>query len=226
MGREPGRRYEVLDGMRGIAAIIVMIYHWYVHSVSVINKNAYIAVDFFFILSGFVIMHAYGARLMNGMSSMNYIWRRLIRLYPMAIIGILLGAVSFELFCAAGLCTYHSRSIIAAVINNLVFVPYLNTYAVSWSAGAPSAGQLFPENGALWSVFFEAVASLAFIGLVRLSRPSLMRLTKSCFALVIACGAYYAFVSYRQSLEFGTGWSTPTLLGGFPSVFMASAVAC
>ena len=66
-------RYDALDGLRGIAAIAVMLLHI---SQGAIFKNAYVAVDLFFMLSGFVIAHSYRARLIGGMTASEYIKRR------------------------------------------------------------------------------------------------------------------------------------------------------
>src|SRR5271163_1950173 len=60
-------RFHALDGMRGVAAIVVMVYHYYLDSHLRCLKNPFLAVDFFFILSGFVISHAYGGKLLNGL---------------------------------------------------------------------------------------------------------------------------------------------------------------
>src|SRR5271163_4255127 len=84
-------RFHALDGMRGVAAIVVMNYHYYLDSHLRCLKNPFLAVDFFFILSGFVISHAYGEKLLNGLAAREYLARRISRLYPMMAIGILLG---------------------------------------------------------------------------------------------------------------------------------------
>ena len=59
-------RFEVLDGLRGVAAIIVVIFHLFeVFSESPIDQiinHGYLAVDFFYVLSGFVIGYAYDDR--------------------------------------------------------------------------------------------------------------------------------------------------------------------
>jgi peptidoglycan/LPS O-acetylase OafA/YrhL len=85
-------RFHTLDGMRGIAAIVVMFIHclhldgnypgWL--------QNAFIAVDFFFILSGFVVYHAYAEKLKQGMQFRDYVARRVGRLYPLMAVGLLL----------------------------------------------------------------------------------------------------------------------------------------
>src|SRR5437016_234007 len=84
-------RYEILDGMRGIAAFCVMIFH-YLGGSNGVFKNTYVGVDLFFILSGFVLTHSYGEKLLSGnLSFTGFMLRRLIRLYPLLIAGVTIG---------------------------------------------------------------------------------------------------------------------------------------
>lgn len=91
-------RYEILDGLRGVAAMLVVAFHIFeTYSAGplyqVIN-HGYLAVDFFFVLSGFVIGYAYDDR-WNRMSTWNFVKRRLIRLHPMVVFSMLLGLLLF-----------------------------------------------------------------------------------------------------------------------------------
>src|ERR1700683_2829054 len=144
-------RYYVLDGMRGIAAIAVMIYHFSLDTGSVFLINADLAVDFFFILSGFVIAHSYGGRLRNGMNPLEYIGKRLIRLYPMFVLGILIGAPVLFLLERAGAANAPARFIVGSVLYNLLFLPDISNF---------QNGELFPANPPAWSLFFEMIASV------------------------------------------------------------------
>jgi hypothetical protein len=96
------REFTTLDGMRGIAALAVVTRHapLYFESVSIFVQSpmakapiavgpffeSYLAVDFFFALSGFVLAHAYGHRLATGMSPGRFMAIRLIRLYPLYVV--------------------------------------------------------------------------------------------------------------------------------------------
>ena len=95
--------YKLLDGLRGVAALLVVWYH--VHEgfafagggmITGIN-HGYLAVDFFFILSGFVISYAYDDRWAKGFSLKDFLKRRIIRLHPMVIMGAVIGATTFML---------------------------------------------------------------------------------------------------------------------------------
>jgi len=96
------KRYEVLDGLRGVAAISVMLMHYSENTVNPLFKNADIAVDLFFILSGFVLAHAYGARLAGGWSPWLFMRARIIRLYPLYLLGSLIGLAAMLVGAVAG----------------------------------------------------------------------------------------------------------------------------
>ena len=81
--------FEVLDGLRGVAAIAVMLFHSY-HAEGLFH-NAWSAVDLFFLLSGFVIAYSSDEHLQHGMPATQFLLRRLIRLYPMIVLGTLVG---------------------------------------------------------------------------------------------------------------------------------------
>ena len=91
--------YEVLDGLRGVAALLVVAFHTFepndygVRFHQIIN-HGYLAVDFFFLLSGFVVAYAYDDRWPR-MSQWSFYKRRLIRLQPMIVMGSLIGAALF-----------------------------------------------------------------------------------------------------------------------------------
>jgi peptidoglycan/LPS O-acetylase OafA/YrhL len=88
--------YVILDGLRGVASLMVVVFHLFEaysggspHK-QIIN-HGYLAVDFFFLLSGFVVAYAYDDR-WAGMSQWQFYKRRLVRLQPMIIVGGLIGA--------------------------------------------------------------------------------------------------------------------------------------
>jgi peptidoglycan/LPS O-acetylase OafA/YrhL len=84
--------FHVLDGFRGIAAIAVVVAHGWVLLGYKVAVHGYLAVDLFFLLSGFVIAQAYEQRLRNGMTLADFCRRRWLRLYPMIALGAVLGA--------------------------------------------------------------------------------------------------------------------------------------
>lgn len=91
-------RYEILDGLRGVAAMLVVAFHLFETyskgpAFQIIN-HGYLAVDFFFVLSGFVIGYAYDDR-WDKMSTWMFFKRRLVRLHPMVIMGGFIGMLLF-----------------------------------------------------------------------------------------------------------------------------------
>ena len=90
--------YAILDGLRGVASLVVVAFHLFEahaasHADQIIN-HGYLAVDFFFVLSGFVIGYAYDDR-WGRMTYRDFFKRRLIRLHPMVVMGMLIGAAAF-----------------------------------------------------------------------------------------------------------------------------------
>ena len=90
---------QILDGLRGVASLVVVAFHLFEahaasHADQIIN-HGYLAVDFFFVLSGFVIGYAYDDR-WGRMTYRDFFKRRLIRLHPMVVMGMLIGAAAFS----------------------------------------------------------------------------------------------------------------------------------
>ena len=101
-------RYEILDGLRGVAAVLVVMFHLFeTYSKGTpyqIINHGYLAVDFFFVLSGFVIGYAYDDR-WNKMTTWQFFKRRLIRLHPMLLMGSIVGLLFF--FLVVTIPTFH-----------------------------------------------------------------------------------------------------------------------
>ena len=92
-------RYALLDGLRGVAALLVVWSHFFeafaTSPQDMVMNHYYLAVDFFFILSGFVIGYAYDSRWSEGMTKWQFVKRRIIRLHPMVVLGVVLGAIAW-----------------------------------------------------------------------------------------------------------------------------------
>lgn len=150
-----GDRYESLDLLRGLAALAVVTLHApRAADAAPLLPHAYLAVDLFFGLSGFVIAHAYWQRLRDGMTLQNFLLQRLIRLYPLYLLATVAGALVFlhqmqSPVLAPDLPDYS----ITGFITNLLFLP-----AFSGNATNP----LFPAVFPAWSLFWELIANLIF----------------------------------------------------------------
>lgn len=144
----PKERFVFLDGMRGIAAFIVVLLHVSRIFNFEFSPNAPLAVDFFFCLSGFVISHAYDSKI-SATGIGNFMQRRLERLYPMIFVGTILAAL-------AGATVLYTRG--AGGWGLLAFRVALEFAVVPMLVGALA----FPLNVPMWSLLFELLASLGY----------------------------------------------------------------
>ncbi|HEY3812863.1 MAG TPA: acyltransferase [Caulobacteraceae bacterium] len=146
-----------LDGLRGIAALAIMFLHTSEFTLGRTLTSAGRAVDFFFLLSGFVLSAAYVA------PGARYVRARVIRLYPMVLFGVALGA---SLMLSTGLAGPWRT----ALALNLIGLPFPG---ISYAFDVP-----------LWSIAIEAELSVVFILLARMRIPYLV--------IVLGCAAVAA----------------------------------
>lgn len=197
-------RFVFLDGLRGIAAMAVVIMHFtQPGNRTPLFASAALAVDLFFGLSGFVIAWSYYQRLANDLSFTSYIKKRLVRLYPMFLLGILVGVIAFLLKFSSGENTYSPHEIIMGTLVNLLYLPYFVSSVPDRIDG------IFLVNPPAWSLFFEVVANLAFLFTIRFSKTVLVTLT-------VLFGFWLVYVGLV--IDTGPGWSTVNFVGGFPRV--------
>lgn len=198
--------YEILDGLRGVAAIMVVFFHVFEvfsegdHAKQIIN-HGYLAVDFFFLLSGYVISYAYDDR-WGKMTLIDFAKRRLIRLQPMIIIGSILGTALFYFQYSPGMGW---GTIADTPIWKLLLVMIIGCTLIPVGKGLDIRGwsEMHPLNGPAWSLFFEYIANIVYALVLRF-------LPKFALAIlvVIAAGAtaQYAFTNpilMETSLEVG-----------------------
>ncbi len=81
-------RVVTLDGIRGVAAIAVFTLHYGVFFWPVTRQQSFLAVDLFFILSGYVLSKAYSRRLQSGMLLASFVYLRVVRVYPLYLLGV------------------------------------------------------------------------------------------------------------------------------------------
>lgn len=208
------RHFLALDGLRGIAALAVVSYHACGYfALGFSPGHAYLAVDFFFMLSGFVISYAYDSRLRQGMGGWVFLKARLLRLYPMVFLGVAIGTLAF----LAWAVTKHSGAagqILRAACFNALLLPT--------PAMAPLSRWAFPVDTPLWSLAFELWINLFYaFGFVLLARRGL--------GLACALGAVLlaATALTHGGLNVGYAWSDFYLGGArvlFP--FMFGVVLC
>jgi peptidoglycan/LPS O-acetylase OafA/YrhL len=197
------QHFEILDGLRGVAALAVVIFHFmewvYTDPSQNFIGHGFLAVDFFFCLSGFVIGYAYDDRI-SKMGITEFFKARLIRLQPLVVSGSVLGLLAFLFDPFGGHPElYSTGKIVLTFICSLLMIPL----PVIEDRGF----NLFSFNAPAWSLFWEYVANIAYaLVLSRLKRSLLV-----IFTLLSA--AAICFVAYRSGNLLG-GWSGPTFWDG------------
>jgi peptidoglycan/LPS O-acetylase OafA/YrhL len=162
--------FEILDGLRGVAAIAVVAFHFFeAHSGGNVFKqvlnHGYLAVDFFFMLSGFVIGYAYDDRWPR-MSTWDFLRRRLVRLQPMVVFGGAVGALTYY-FQASGafpmIATVPVWKLLLVLLACVLMIPL----APSISSTMRGWGDTYPLNSPTWSLFFEYIANIFYALVLR-----------------------------------------------------------
>ena len=199
--------YDLLDGLRGVAALMVIWYHVFegfafasAGNIETLN-HGYLAVDFFFILSGFVIGYAYDDRWGKNFTMKDFFKRRLIRLHPMVIMGAVLGAITF---CIQGCVQWDGTHVAISMIMlsllcTIFFIPAMPGVGYEVRGN----GEMFPLNGPCWSLFFEYIGNILYALFIR-------RLSNKALAvLVVLLGmalASFAVFNVSGYGNMGVGW--------------------
>jgi len=163
VGNPSRLRLPILDGLRGGAALIVVAYH--IFDSDPVNRvnHGYLAVDFFFMLSGYVMGYAYDDR-WETMSIGSFFKRRLVRLHPMVVIGSIIGANCFY-FSASSLFPLVNKTSFAVLMLSTLMGAFLIPSTAS--RDVRGWGESYPLNGPMWSLFFEYLANIAYAFWIR-----------------------------------------------------------
>lgn len=197
--------YEILDGLRGVAALLVVLFHVFEvhshgdHSKQIIN-HGYLAVDFFFLLSGYVISYAYDDR-WSKMTLKDFFKRRIIRLHPMIIIGSIIGAILFYFQNSQGLGW---GSIHEVPVWKMLLVMLIGFTLIPVGKGLDIRGwsEMHPLNGPAWSLFYEYIANIVYALVLR-------RLSKIILAILVlvAAGVTIHYALTNTNGDIIGGWS-------------------
>lgn len=160
-------RYAILDGLRGVAALVVILFHGFETYIPFFGtqhiNHGYLAVDFFFVLSGFVIGYAYDDR-WDRMSTWSFFKRRLIRLHPMVVAGTLFGACLFffgesDYFSLIG--GTEPWKFFLCIVLGLLMIPARTGLDIrGW-------GETNSLNGPNWSLTFEYIGNILYAFVLR-----------------------------------------------------------
>lgn len=186
-------RYEILDGLRGVAALMVIVFHCFETYIPFIGtqivNHGYLAVDFFFVLSGFVIGYAYDDR-WDRMTTWSFFKRRLVRLHPMVLAGTVTGACLFFFGSCVGFPLIAECS---GWMFALCFVMGLFMIPCGPKLDIRGWGEMNSFNGPNWSLTFEYVGNILYALIFR-------RLPKLALALLCLCAAFF-------TLDLTLGWN-------------------
>jgi peptidoglycan/LPS O-acetylase OafA/YrhL len=218
--------YQILDGLRGVAAIMVVAFHiCEASATSYLDQkinHGYLAVDFFFLLSGYVVGYAYDDR-WGKMTIGGFFKRRLVRLQPMVVMGMIIGAI----------CFYFQGSALWPMISGvpvwkmlLIMLIGFTLLPIPISMDIRGWQEMHPLDGPAWSLFFEYIANILYAVLVRHFSKTLL------WILVILSG--FALVHLAVTSPTGDvigGWSIDAkqLTIGFSRVmypFFAGLLLC
>ena len=197
--REQRTSYHQLDMLRGVAAIMIVLYHLSYVSERVVAPSGYLAVDIFFALSGFVIAHSYDTRLAQSLTASRFVAMRVLRFWPLYMIGLGLGLM-FELSLIATHNHFaQSLSIVMLMATaGTVFLPF--PFQTRFD-------HLFPLNGVSWSLFFELVVNILYaFAFPLLGRRMLgVVLTVSAMALAVMVANHGSIDLGDKRAEIGAG---------------------
>ena len=200
---ETKQHFAILDGLRGVAALAVVCFHFMEWVYSDASKNfighGFLAVDFFFCLSGFVIGYAYDDRI-GTMGIKEFFKARIIRLHPLVIFGSIVGLAAFLFDPFGG----HPELI---GTGKIILIFLSSIFLIPFPAMPDRFFNLFSFNAPAWSLFWEYIANIVYaLILHRISRRLLVLLT-------ILSAAALCFVSYHAGSLVG-GWSGGTFWDG------------
>jgi peptidoglycan/LPS O-acetylase OafA/YrhL len=189
------QHYAILDGLRGVAAIAVVIFHFMEIAVPDYNDSfiahAYLAVDFFYCLSGFVIAYAYDNKLAD-IGIARFFKQRLIRLHPLVIIGSIWGLVAFIFDPYSNLWEKYAGNLWLALGASCLMIPY---------AFVPERYfNIFHLNPPSWSLFWEYVANIVYAIV-------LIRVGKKMLWILVVIGAVALVYEAHHATNLGVGWS-------------------
>jgi peptidoglycan/LPS O-acetylase OafA/YrhL len=200
--------FPVLDGLRGTASLLVVIFHLYEGFYPKLADNpmghGYLAVDFFYLLSGFVVAYAYDDRWTN-MGFWGFMKIRLVRLHPLVILGVAIGLIGFLVNPFSDTASTTSMSmIVAATLMGFTLLPYPDIRG--W-------GETHSLNGPCWSLLQEYIGNIlyALVG---------FKMGVKSLSVVVTIAAIALTGASIWHGDVGTGWSLETMwIGTIRMVF-------
>lgn len=197
----PRTHYLALDGLRGIAALVVVWYHVFeafaTSPLDQVVNHGYLAVDFFFLLSGFVLSYSYDEP-KSTIGIWGFIKRRLIRLHPMLLVATFIGGIMFytQSTPTQDLSLVPPGILLLSMLMSFFLIPVSGAYDVR------GYSEMFPINGPSWSLFFEYIGSVFYVLILRRIPRIGLCILASAFALWTVSMVLTSEWGYN-----GSGWS-------------------
>ncbi len=200
MGIMKRERYEILDGLRGVAALYIVVYHLF-EGVHIVLGHGYLGVDFFYALSGFVIGYAYDGR-WGEMTLKDFFKRRLIRLHPMVLMGLLIGLCLYPLGIGSAfpiIGTVPMWKVLLIFLYCCFMLPMPNAWDVRGWQDTNSF------NGNIWSLYWEYLANIVYAFILR----RLPTVVLAGLAVIAALGTLEVTL-FSPAHAVNGGWSLTT----------------
>ncbi len=208
--------YQILDGLRGVASVLVIAFHVLEaftggnRFIQIIN-HGYLAVDFFFVLSGFVVAYAYDDR-WGKLTQWDFYKRRLVRLQPMVVLGSVIGAALFYFQVSPAFPLIAGTPVWKMLLIMLIGCTLI---PVPISMDIRGWQEMHPINGPAWSLFFEYIANILYAVFVR----RFSKLLLSIFVSLAACMMIgYLLLGPQGDLIGGWSLNKEQLFVGFTRV--------
>jgi len=193
--------FYTIDGLRGIAALLVVCRHIVPFHGGKLNfPSSYLAVELFFLFSGFVIAHAYDKRFEQGMSFGEFFKARILRLYPLYFFGLMIAVLTVPLAHLLHINTWPLDPRI--LVPNFLMLP---TYIIF------AGGALYPFNNPSWTLFFELLANFLYCLIFKFLTHGRLAL----FVIIAAVVLVFADFNFH-SLDIG--YNRIHFIGGFARV--------
>jgi len=195
--------FPLLDGLRGVAALAVVWFH--LHFVVGYDCAGPLAVDLFFILSGFVVAAAYDRRLDHDLTIPGFLKKRFIRLYPMFAGGLLIALVVQQVLIACGAGALDEHDTLLSFAIEAFWLPSPFNGGTGWT---------FPLDGPAWSLSLEILANVLFAVFHR-------RLGNGALVAIVAVSGSTVVAAVLDLGTINEGWSWATLPIGLARVSFA-----
>lgn len=191
--------YPILDGLRGTAAVLVVIYHlvealFLGDTAGHPMRHGYLAVDFFYLLSGFVVGYAYDDR-WGRMSIKDFFKIRLTRLHPLVVLGVILGLIGF--------CVDKYTPSAQHIVVGKLLLTFVVSLTLLPSPDIRGWGETHSLDGPCWSLLQEYIANFIYALFGR-------KMTKPVLWVIVITGAIALTITCCRLGDIGTGWGYDT----------------